>query len=327
MDGFTILSLLDLELNNKDDLHLSCICGRKGLDNKIIVPNINRPGLALTGFLESFAYERIQIFGKGECAFVEKLVKEGKEDKLESFFSFKIPVCITTSNIMPHKTFLEIAEKNNIPVLKTSYDSSELILRLMRILGDLFAPREVKHATLMEVYGIGILIMGDSGVGKSETALELIERGHRLIADDAVELRCMSGSFIMGKAVNEVNRHHMEIRGLGIININHLFGVGAIREKKKVELIIHLKEWDNNRNYDRFGGEIYTEKILGLPIPSLEIPIKPGRNIPIIVETAAMNERLKAMGYYSAKEFNENILNWLENENARNLYFQNRDKF
>ncbi|MBN2652686.1 MAG: HPr kinase/phosphorylase [Spirochaetales bacterium] len=327
MEAFTILHLLDLDLKDKDDLKLNCTCGRKGLNRKISVPNINRPGLPLTGFLENFAYERIQIFGKGEYAYVEKLISEGNTKNLDDFFSFEIPCCIVTSNIEPDKIFIEIAEKHNVPILKTNFDSSDFIIRLMRVLGDIFAPREVKHGTLVEVYGIGILIMGDSGVGKSETALELIERGHRLIADDAVELRCVDGSFVMGKGVNELTGHHMEIRGLGIININHLFGVGAIRDKKQVQLIVHLKEWDSEKNYDRFGGEVNTEKILGIPIPSLEIPVKPGRNIPIIVETAAMNERLKKMGYYSAKEFNENILNWLENENARNVYFQNRDKF
>jgi HPr kinase/phosphorylase len=327
VEDFTVLHLLDLKLKEKDDLKLSCVTGRKGLIRKITVPNINRPGLALTGFLENFAYERIQVFGKGEYAYIEKLMKEGNLQSIEEFFNFKIPCCIVTSEIEPNEQFLKIAEKSDVPILKTPFDSSDFTIRLMRILGDLFAPKETKHGTLVEVFGIGILIMGDSGVGKSETALELIERGHRLIADDAVDLRCVNGSFIMGKGVNELTGHHMEIRGLGIINISHLFGVGAIRDKKQVQLIVHLKEWDSEKNYDRFGGEVKTENILGVQVPSLEIPVKPGRNIPIIVETAAMNERLKKMGYFSAKEFNENILNWLENQNAREVYFQNRDKF
>ncbi|MFP4564470.1 MAG: HPr(Ser) kinase/phosphatase, partial [Spirochaetia bacterium] len=180
---------------------------------------------------------------------------------------------------------------------------------------------------LVEVFGIGVLIMGDSGVGKSEAALELIERGHRLIADDAVEMKCVSGNILMGSGANKAIGHHMEIRGLGIINITHLFGVGAIRDKKQIQLVVNLEEWDSNKEYDRIGSQNNTLELLGVHIPLLQIPVKPGRNIPIIIETAAMNERLKKMGYYSAKEFNQNILKWLESENARSVYFQKKSIF
>ena len=179
----------------------------------------------------------------------------------------------------------------------------------------------------MEVFGIGILIMGESGVGKSETALELIERGHRLICDDAVEIRCVSGNILSGAALNKVTSHHMEIRGLGIINVAHLFGVGAIRDTKQIQLVVHLEDWDPKKTYDRLGSSDEKEEILGVHVPSLFIPVKPGRNIAIIIEVAAMIERLKKMGYYSAKEFDQNVLTWLESENARALYFQNEDTF
>jgi len=163
-------------------------------------------------------------------------------------------------------------------------------------------------------------------VGKSETALELIERGHRLVADDVVEIRCVNGSILMGQGANKVIGHHMEIRGLGIINITHLFGVGAIRDKKQIQLVCGLEEWDPEKVYDRIGTAEKTTEILGVRVPMLEIPVKPGRNVPIIIETASMNERLKKMGYHSAKEFNQNILRWLESENARAVYF-NRDDY
>jgi len=170
-----------------------------------------------------------------------------------------------------------------------------------------------------------VLILGDSGVGKSEAALELIERGHRLVADDAVEIRCVAGNILLGAGANKALGHHMEIRGLGIINITHLFGVGAIRDSKQVQLVVELELWDSNKTYDRIGAEERSREILGVMVPDLQIPVKPGRNIPIIIETAAMNERLKKMGYFSAKEFNQSVLKWLESEHARNAYFQSRD--
>jgi len=327
MNNFTVLDLLNLDLKKKDDLKVKCVSGRRGLSRKITVPNINRPGLALNGFFDNFAYERIQVFGRGEQAYVDMLDRKGEMESLKQIFEFHIPCCIVTSGIEPNKKFLEMADDAGIPVLKTGHNSSILTTQLMRTLGDVFAPTQTIHGTLVEVYGIGILLKGGSGVGKSEAALELIERGHRLIADDAVKLRCVGGNILMGQGSNKVTGHHMEIRGLGIINISHLFGVGAIRDKKQIQLIINLEEWDSEKTYDRFGGQTKTEEYLGVQVPSLEIPIKPGRNIPIIIETAAMNERLKKMGYFSAREFNENMLNWLESENARNIYYQDSDTF
>jgi len=181
------------------------------------------------------------------------------------------------------------------------------------------------HGVLVEVFGIGILLIGESGVGKSETALSLIERGHRLVADDVVEIHCLNGSLLMGQGTNKVIGHHMEIRGLGIINVTHLFGVGAIRDKKQIQLVIQIEDWDPKKVYDRIGTDELTMEILGVKIPKLEIPVKPGRNLAIIIETAAMNERLKKMGYHSAREFNQNILRWLESESARTMFFSRDD--
>lgn len=169
--------------------------------------------------------------------------------------------------------------------------------------------------------------MGDSGVGKSETALELIERGHRLVADDVVEISCVNGNILIGKGANKIIGHHMEIRGLGIINITQLYGVGSIRERKEVQLVANLEEWDANKVYDRLGTEQLTVDILGVQVPKIEIPVKPGRNVPIILETAAMNERLKSMGYFSAKEFNQNVLKWIESDASRSPYYDDDDSY
>jgi HPr kinase/phosphorylase len=195
----------------------------------------------------------------------------------------------------------------------------------MRILSNIFAPRQSVHGVLVEVYGLGILILGDSGVGKSETALELIERGHRLVADDVVEIFCVDGNVLTGAGANKIIGHHMEIRGLGIINVTHLFGVRAIRDQKQIQLVVKLEEWDSKKMYDRLGMEEKFSEFLGVSIPKLEIPVKPGRNIPIIIETAAMNERLKKMGYNSAREFNQNILKWIESDAARSVYYGQDD--
>ncbi|HAP44678.1 MAG: HPr kinase/phosphorylase [Spirochaetes bacterium GWD1_61_31] len=322
---FTVLDLLDMDLKDHDDLQLRCIAGRKGLGRVINLPDINRPGLALSGFYENFAWQRVQVMGLGENAYIRKLFDENKSANLTTLFGYDIPCFIFTNGAMPEKEFLALAEERDCPVLITDLSSTEFMNRLMRVLSGVFAPKTTVHGVLVEVYGIGILLTGDSGVGKSETALELIERGHRLVADDVVEIRCVSGNILMGSGANKVIGHHMEIRGLGIINVTHLFGVRAIRDKKQVQLICNLEEWDTNKVYDRIGTDEKTQAILDVHIPHLDIPVKPGRNIPIIIETAAMNERLKKMGYHSAQEFNKNILRWLESESARAVYFGRDD--
>ena len=322
---FTVLDLLDLDLKEHNDLNLRCLCGRPGLASQITEQDLNRPGLTLSGFFDGFQFNRIQVFGNGETAYVRKLVRDNELDSLRKFFSYKIPCCIFTTGLKPEDIFLELAENAGIPVLITELTSSEFSRRLIRALNSIFAAKQVVHATLVEVYGIGILIKGASGIGKSETALELIERGHRLIADDAVELSCVNGTLVLGMGVNDIAGHHMEIRGLGIININHLFGVGAIRDSKQVQLVVELEEWDSKKVYDRLGSNETTIEYLGVGIPVVTLPIKPGRNIPIIIETAAMNERLKKLGYFSAKEFNQNVLKWLEGQNARAAYYDDNN--
>ncbi len=327
MHGFTVLDLLSMDLKEHNALELRCIGGRPGLTREIHLPDLNRPGLALSGFYDKFGFDRIQIFGRGETAYLNKLQQQDEVDTIEQFFERDIPCVVFTHSLGPTPDFRRIGEGSGCPILQTDLPTSEFSSRLIRALSNIFAPHETIHGVLVEVFGIGALILGDSGVGKSEAALELIERGHRLVADDAVDIRCVAGNILLGAGANQALGHHMEIRGLGIINITHLFGVGAIRDSKQIQMIVELELWDSNKQYDRIGAEERTRDILGVHVPYLQIPVKPGRNVPIIIETAAMNERLKKMGYFSAKEFNQSVLKWLESEHARNAYFQNRDIF
>lgn len=327
MKNFSVLDLIDLELKEHNALELRCVAGRNGLLRSVRIPDLNRPGLALSGFFDNFGAGRMQIFGRGEQAYLEKLYSESNIATIERFFQLDFPCVIFTHGYEPSHVIADVAEANSCPVLVTDLPTSEFSARLIRALSNIFAQKETVHGVLVEVFGIGVFIQGDSGVGKSEAALELIHRGHRLVADDAVEIRCVSGNILLGGPANTSLGHHMEIRGLGIINISNLFGVGAIRDSKQIQLIVQLELWDSSKNYDRFGAEERYTNLLGVHVPSLLVPVKPGRNIPIIIETAAMNERLKKMGYNSAQEFNNTVMRWLESENARRLYQEKKGMF
>lgn len=324
---FTVLDLIDLDLPGHDALDLTCIAGRRGLPRAITVPDINRPGLALSGFFDSFAHDRVQLFGRGETAYLNKLHDENRQDTLKQLFSYKIPCCIFSSSRQPTQEFYELSEEACCPILSTPLDSSDFSRRLIRVFTNTFAPTKTLHGVLVEVYGVGILLTGHSGVGKSETALELVERGHRLVADDIVEVRCVNGNTVLGRGANTLISHHMEIRGLGIINISKLYGVGAIRDQKEIQLVVRLEEWDSNKVYDRLGVDQQYMDILGVKVPAIDIPVRPGRNLPIIIEAASMNERLKNMGYNSARDFNQNVLKWIENGVARNTLNDTDDSY
>ena len=319
MGTTTVLDLLEMDLRENDALELTCITARTGLSRQIAVPGINRPGLELSGFYDNFAYQRIQILGRGETAYLHKLEELGRTDTIAEFFHYEVPCCVFTHGLDPTKAFVDAAEQAECPLLQTALSTSEFTTRIVRLLESLFAPRKSIHGVLVEVFGIGVLITGESGVGKSEAALALIERGHRLVADDLVEISRIGGNILSGRGSGIIS-HHMEIRGLGIINVTHLFGVGAIRDKKQIQLVVELEEWDSSKTYDRLGEEEDYTELLGVKVPHLLIPVRPGRAVPIIIETAAMNERLKKMGYYSAKEFNRNVMHWLESRNAGSVH-------
>ena len=320
MADFTILDLLDLDLKDHNYLELKCLAGRSGLSRKIVNSKISRPGLPLSGYFNEFSSQSIQLFGRGEQMYIKDLEKDNKLDTVKRIFSSGIPCCIFCDNSAPSAQIQEIAESVSVPVLITPLDSLDFSRRIFSALDEVFAKTETIHGVLVEVFGIGCLITGDSGVGKSETALELIERGHRLISDDTVKLKNISDTYLIGSGENPMLAHHMEIRGIGIINLTTIYGVGSIRDKKQVQLSVHLEEWDNDKNYDRVGDNL-TDTFLGITVPKVEITVRPGRNVPILIETAARNERLKKLGIYSAKEFDQSVLQWLESEATKKMYY------
>lgn len=295
-----------LEETGSIDLHMRLVAGASGLEKEIRDGDFNRPGLTLAGFYDFFAYDRIQIFGLGECAYLSQLGETDKKRVLETFFSYDVLCCIFTHDNEPDSIFVEFAEKKGVPVFVTSRDTTKFITSVVYLLNEAFAPTKTIHGTFVDVYGIGVLLIGRSGVGKSECALELIERGHRFIADDLVEIKRVDETILMGSGA-PVLKHHMEIRGLGIINVKDIFGIRSVRDRKRVELVVIMEEWDQNKEYDRLGLEELTYSILDLDVSSIMVPVRPGRNIPIIVETAALNQRLKKQGIFTARELDRSI--------------------
>ena len=314
-DNITVLDLLQLDLKEHDALELTCVGGRRGLTAPLHGPELNRPGLALGGFFDNFAYQRIQVFGRGESAYLRKLAAEGATESLREMISYDLPCSVFTHGIDPTEDFLNLSEAAGRAVLQTPLTTAEFTVRVVRQLALMFAPSVQVHGVMLEVFGMGVLIQGPSGVGKSEAALALVERGHRLVADDVVELRLV-GNVLHGSGTH-VASHHMEIRGLGIINISYLFGVGAILDSKNVQLVVRLEDWDAAADYDRVGLDEHRIEFLGVSIREVLIPVRPGRPIWILIETAAMNERLKHMGYYSAAEFNRNVTRWMDGSRPR----------
>ena len=321
MKDFTILDLLDLDLKDHHHLAIKCIAGRSGLSKKIDKAMISRPGLPLSGYFENFNSRSIQLLGQGEQSYINSLEAKNDFASITRIFESGIPCCVFSNGGLPSENTIKLAEENSVTILQTTLDSSDFSRRAFTALDEVFAQTKTIHGVLVEVFGIGVLITGEAGVGKSETALELIERGHRLVTDDTVKLKNISNTFLVGSGENPSLAHHMEIRGIGIINIATMYGVGAIRDKKQVQLSVHLENWDNNKNYDRVGEENYSRDFFGVAIPHLDIPVKPGRNVPILIETAARNERLKKQGFYSAKEFDANVQRWLESETTKKLYY------
>ncbi len=273
---------------------------------KVTRSEINRPGLPLTGFFDYFTPERIQIIGRVESIYLSQLSDKERYDSLYNFFEKK-PVCIIIARgIEPPAEMVEVAKKFDVPLLRTATATTNFVAALIASLNLHLAPTITRHGVLVEVYGEGILILGDSGIGKSETAIELIKRGHRLIADDAVEISKVSEKTLVGKAPSII-RHYMELRGIGIIDVRRIFGTGAVKETEKIQLIIKFEPWVEGKLYDRMGLENETVEILGIQIPAITVPVRPGRNLAAILEIAAMNQRLKKMGYNTAEEFNKKL--------------------
>lgn len=268
---------------------------------KVFTAEVYRPGIMLAGYYQYFDSTRIQILGLTEISYLEELDEQLRHTHLEKLFSFVPPAVIISRGIQPMPEMMEYAQRYAVPLLLSSETTSTLMSTLITTLNTELAPRITRHGVLVEVYGEGILILGDSGVGKSETAIELVKRGHRLIADDAVELRKVSTRKVMGMAPENI-RHFIELRGIGIINVARLFGIGAVKNSVEVEMVVQLEPWDRTKNYDRTGLETDQYDILDVRVPTMLIPVMPGRNLAVIIETAAINNRQKEMGYNAAQE-------------------------
>ena len=280
-------------------------------DIEITVADVNRPSLQLAGFLAYFDPNRIQLIGQVEYSYLESLSSLEREKALENLFGEPIPAVIVTRGLEPFPEMVESAKKHNVPLMRTDWSTSRFVSAIILYLNVALAPMVQMHGVLVEVYGEGILLLGESGVGKSEAAMELVKRGHRLVADDAVEIKRVSNKSLVGSAP-EIIRHFIELRGIGIIDVKRIFGMGSVKDTENIDLVINLENWREGKTYDRLGIDNEVTDILGLKVPSITIPIKPGRNLAIIIEVAAMNQRQRKMGYNAAKELNERLLEQMD---------------
>jgi HPr kinase/phosphorylase len=283
-------------------LGLSLEAGQGGLARAILIPEAHRPGLSLSGYIKGHASKRMLVFGKVEVEYLKDLEDKTRIKRLEPILTERTPAVIVARRLKPPKELVALCQTKGIPLFRTSMATMNFMNKLSVLLSDEFSPSISCHGTLVEVFGVGVLIQGDSSVGKSETALGLVERGHRLVADDIVRVRKREGGYLEGKGV-QLTRHLMEIRGIGIINVAHLYGAVCIRESKSIEIIVHLETWDDTHHYDRIGLEERFCTILSVPLPFHVLPVKPGRDVVLLLETIALNHRLKQMGINSAQEF------------------------
>ena len=275
---------------------------------------VTRPGLALAGFLTVFEPTRIQVIGRAELQYLYEIGKELAEARLDTFFAQRPVAVVITTNFDIGDEILIPARKYSVPILRTKEKTSPTMASLIASLNTHLASRITQHGVLVEVFGEGVLIIGESGIGKSETAIALVERGHRLIADDAVEIKRVSGKTLIGSAPSLI-KYYVELRGIGIIDVRRLYGMGAVKDTEKIDLVIHLEPWVEGKMYDRFGLDDQTYNILGIDVPSITVPVRPGRSLPIILEIAAMNNRQKKMGYNTAAELEKQLLEQFGAEN------------
>jgi HPr kinase/phosphorylase len=290
----------------KENLKVQLLAGEGGLDRAVAIADINRPGLALSGYLDFFAFDRVQVMGLTEINYMKQLSPIELVDRLTRVFKYEIPCFIITRGLVPPEEFIEAANEASVPVLRSLLTTAKVVSKIIVFLDNQFAPETNLHGVLVDVYGVGVIIMGRAGVGKSECALELVERGHRLVADDVIFVRRRGDRFLYGEGAS-VLRHHMEIRGLGIFDVKNIFGVASVRNSKRISMIVELEDWEKGKEYDRTGffGEYYT--ILELKLPKITLPVRPGRNIAIIVEVAALNHRLAEMGFDSEKHLTDQL--------------------
>jgi HPr kinase/phosphorylase len=299
----TISVLLE---RKRDSLALELLTEERGLSRSIHRPDISSPGLVLTGFTERFPADRIQVLGETECAFLNSLDEDRRRAALELFLSFEIPVVFLTKGQSPPAPLLELANERGVPVVRTLLKTAEFYTRIKPFLEDHFSPTTTIHGSLADVYGVGLLFTGKSGIGKSEAVLDLVERGHRLVADDVVIASRKGTEVLIGRG-HELQRHHMEIRGVGIIDIASLFGIRSIRQQKRIEVVVQLEAWDESAHYDRTGLDQQRVEILGVELPRVVVPLNPGKNITVITEVVALNHLLRFAGIDSAALFDRRL--------------------
>jgi len=303
MNSIRVSELLE---DREYDLRLTLVAGERGRQRTITSARIQKPGLALTGFTEHLHAHRVQVFGNTEISYLSTLSETRQHEVLDSLFQEELACVVVTKDLEPPKALVDACEKAGLTLMRTPLLSSGFIQQVQAFLDEALTESSSIHGVLMDVFGIGILLLGKSGIGKSEIALDLVMKGHRLVADDIVDVTRRRQGVVYG-AGNPVIRHHMEIRGLGIINIKDLFGVASVRESKKIELVIELHEWDPHQEYDRLGVEDRYFNIVGVDTPLLVVPVRPGRNMTTIIEVAARNQLLKQQGHHSAREFAERL--------------------
>ena len=290
-----------------EEFHLEVVYAATDYEKvRLTVEDVARPGLQLAGYYDHFEPMRLQVMGNVEISYLQKLTEAERTITFDRLFSYKFPALLIARNMQPEKQCLEMAKKHNITILRSKEATSTIVSAIIAYLKSALAPSITRHGVLMEVYGEGLLLLGESGMGKSEAAVELLKRGHRLIADDAVEIRKVSGNSLVGTAPALI-RNYVELRGIGIVNVAKLFGIGAVKAENEINLVVNIVPWDQKKEYDRLGLEDQTMEILGVQIPVNTIPITPGRNLAVILEVAAMNNRQRKMGYNPALEFTQQM--------------------
>ncbi len=300
------------------EFDLELISGEEGIHKPITTTDISRPALELAGFFNYYPAERVQLLGRTEIDFSGRLLKSERKERMELLCNDVTPAIVISRGLDIPKELIESAERNSVPLIRTSMKTTRFSSKLTNYLETKLAPTTAVHGVLVDIYGVGVLITGQSGVGKSETALALIKRGHQLVADDCVEIREVEENLLVGSAPDLLEQL-LEIRGLGIINVMTLFGAGAVRSRKRITLSIHMETWDETKHYDRVGLDEETIRIINTEIPKLTIPVRPGRNLAVIIEVAAMNFRLKNMGVNAAQQFTERLAQVIQSGNNDDL--------
>ncbi len=317
MDELTVEKLFE---ENKNRLKLEILNNKSSFSKKIKEREVHRPGLALSGFVDVFTYNRVQVIGNTELAYLETLSPTKRETSLRKVFEFDLPCIVITDNNQPSENFISIANEKNITILRSVYSTTHVIQILSSYLERIFAPFTTIHGSLVDVYGVGVLITGRSGIGKSEVALDLVERGHRLVADDVVYLTRRTEEILIGSC-SETLLHHMEIRGIGIIDVCSIFGIHSVRFQKRVEIELHLEDWEEGKDYDRTGLEEQYVNYLDVSVPIINLPIFPGKNITVLAEVIALNYLIKIYGHYAAKEFNKTLKDKIKSSKSLKDYF------